>query len=146
MKARITAAALISLALACTPSALLAQAKHQNLVIDLWEAGKPAFGVYATTEGQPLPGQPTPNAGQRGGAPAPQGQRGGPPNPDQIRQQIATLQQQLQQLEAGGGRGGGRGAAPTTPDLGYTVAVGQALAKNPLYDYIFLNPIGRAHV
>src|SRR5262249_17271978 len=93
-------------------------------------------------EGQPLPGQPNP-AGQRGGrgqAPPTQGQRGGPPNPEQIRQQIAQLQQQLQQIEAAGARGqGGRGGASQRPDLGYSKAVGEALGKNPLYDFIFLN-------
>jgi 2-keto-3-deoxy-L-rhamnonate aldolase RhmA len=143
MKARIIIYALATLSVATTIETPVsrAQTKHQNAIIDLWDAGKPAFGVYATTEGQPLPGQPNP-AGQRGGrgqAPA-QGQRGGPPNPEQIRQQIAQLQQQLQQLEAGGGRGqGGRGGRAQRPDLGYTKAVGEALAKNPLYDFIFLN-------
>jgi len=133
--------AALTVALAVEAPVSVAQTRHQNAIIDLWNAGKPAFGVYATTEGQPLPGQPNP-AGQRGGrgqAPA-QGQRGGPPNPEQIRQQIAQLQQQLQQLEAGGGRGqGGRGGGAQRPDLGYSKAVGEALAKNPLYDFIFLN-------
>ena len=136
MKARIFTHALATLSVATTlkTPVSMAQTKHQNAVIDLWQAGKPAFGVYATTEGQPLPGQPNP-AGQRGGrgqAPAQGQRRGAPPNPEQIRQQIAQLQQQLQQLEAGGGRGqGGRGGGAQRPDLGYTKAVGEALARVP---------------
>lgn len=147
MKARTVIVGLAFAVAAIAPSQAAAQAKHQNLVIDLWDAGKPVFGVYATTEGQPLPGQPNPTAGGQRGAPAPaaQGQRGA--TPDQIRQQIATLQQQLQQMEAAGARGqaagGGRGAAPASADLGYTKAVGEALGKNPLYDFIFLNLEGR---
>ena len=42
----------------------LAQQKHQNVVIDLWALGKPAFGVYAPNE-----------------QPGPRGQRGQPPQP-----------------------------------------------------------------
>jgi 2-keto-3-deoxy-L-rhamnonate aldolase RhmA len=42
----------------------LAQQTHQNVVIDLWALGKPAFGVYAPNE-----------------QPGPRGQRGQPPQP-----------------------------------------------------------------
>jgi 2-keto-3-deoxy-L-rhamnonate aldolase RhmA len=45
-------------------AAVLAQQKHQNVVIDLWASGKPAFGVYAPNE-----------------QPGPRGQRGQPPQP-----------------------------------------------------------------
>jgi 2-keto-3-deoxy-L-rhamnonate aldolase RhmA len=45
-------------------SAATAQPAHQNAVIDLWAAGKPAFGVYAPNEN-----------------PGPRGQRGQPPQP-----------------------------------------------------------------
>ena len=136
----ITAGLSLAMALALATPKLEAQAKHQNAVIDIWAAGKPVFGVYATTEGQPLPGQPAAQrggGGGRGAAPA-AGQRGGAPNPDQIRQQITQLQQQLQQIEAGGNRGQAN-AQPKRADLGYSKAVGEALGKNPLYDFVFLN-------
>jgi 2-keto-3-deoxy-L-rhamnonate aldolase RhmA len=45
-------------------SAAAAQAGHRNAVLDLWAAGKPAFGVYAPNEN-----------------PGPRGERGQPPQP-----------------------------------------------------------------
>ena len=47
---------------ALNPAARVAQARHQNALIDLWAPGKPAFGVYAPNEN-----------------PGPRGQRGQPP-------------------------------------------------------------------
>jgi 2-keto-3-deoxy-L-rhamnonate aldolase RhmA len=46
------------------PMVTLAQQKHQNAVIDLWERGKPVFGIYAPNE-----------------RPGPRGQRGQPSQP-----------------------------------------------------------------
>ena len=40
-----------------------AQTKHQNAVIDLWAAGKPAFGVYAPSERPRDPNAPPPGPG-----------------------------------------------------------------------------------
>ncbi len=73
-------------------TALEAQKKHENAVLNLWAAGKPVFGVFVPNE----------NAQQ--------------------------------------GRGQGRGdpSAPR-PKPVYTVAGGEKLAMNPLYDYVFLN-------
>src|SRR5215210_6202003 len=34
-----------------------AQAKHENTVLDLWSAGKPAFGVFVPNENAPSRGQ-----------------------------------------------------------------------------------------
>lgn len=39
-------APLAALAVLLSSSILSAQAKHENLVLDLWTAGKPAFGIY----------------------------------------------------------------------------------------------------
>jgi 2-keto-3-deoxy-L-rhamnonate aldolase RhmA len=71
---RISAIALL-LVFAAAPS-MWAQAKHQDVVIDLWMQGKPAFGIYV-------------------------------------------------------------------PPADYTVAGGEALAMNPLYDFLFLNLEGK---
>jgi 2-keto-3-deoxy-L-rhamnonate aldolase RhmA len=46
----------------CSTSAF-AQAKHENPVIDLWAAGKPAFGVYAPNERPRDPNAPPPANG-----------------------------------------------------------------------------------
>ena len=70
---------------------LQAQLKPENTVVDLWAAGKPAFGVFVPNE-----------------TPAARGQGRGEP-----------------------------GAARPKPV--YTRAVGEKLAANPLYDYVFLN-------
>jgi hypothetical protein len=97
-------ALLIAIAVA-TPGTT-AQVKHQNAVIDLWAQGKPVFGVYVPSLGQPLWSEPLPppaaNRGGRGG-----GGRGGPP--------------------------------PARPDPVYTREIGEALAKDPLVDFAFLN-------
>lgn len=124
MKAQVTlvviSAGIIGLASA-TPGAL-AQRKHQNAIIDLWAEGKTAFGVYVPAEGQPMPSDPPAPMGQRGQAPMPQPQAAGP-----------------------GARGmgpaapGQRGQAPSRQAPRYTRAIGEALAKNPLYDFAFLN-------
>ena len=119
-----------------------AQRRHQNAIIDLWAEGKTAFGVYVPSAGQPLPSDPRPTAEQQ----TQQQQQ-------QIQQQITQLQQQLQQVQAGGGGrgergrggvgGGGRGQGPggrgPAPAPQYTKAIGEALGKNPLYDFVFLN-------
>jgi 2-keto-3-deoxy-L-rhamnonate aldolase RhmA len=42
---------------------VVAQTKHQNAVIDLWAAGKPAFGVYAPNERPRDPNAPPPGPG-----------------------------------------------------------------------------------
>ena len=39
------------------PFHVLAQAKHQNVIIDLWAHGKPAFGIYAPNENAAPRGQ-----------------------------------------------------------------------------------------
>jgi 2-keto-3-deoxy-L-rhamnonate aldolase RhmA len=62
-----------------------------NILIDLWSAGKPAFGVFVPNE-----------------------------NP------------------VGRGKGRGDPGAPL-PKAVYTIAGGEKLAANPLYDYVFLN-------
>jgi 2-keto-3-deoxy-L-rhamnonate aldolase RhmA len=67
-----------------------AGAAHENAVLDLWAAGKTAFGVYVPDE--------RPRA------------------------------------EGGRGRGGGPRPAPV-----YTREGGERLARNPLYDFVFLN-------
>ncbi|MBI4472669.1 MAG: hypothetical protein HY646_08380 [Acidobacteria bacterium] len=87
----------------------VAQRKHENAIIDLWAEGKTAFGVYVPSEGQPLPSQPAPQRGGRGE----RGERG----------------------ERGRGQGQRGPQAPPR----YTRAIGEALAKNPLYDFVFLN-------
>jgi 2-keto-3-deoxy-L-rhamnonate aldolase RhmA len=48
MRLRPSASILVALCVLSTP--LLAQSTHENLVIDLWMQGKPAFGVYAPSE------------------------------------------------------------------------------------------------
>ncbi|MGE0042242.1 MAG: aldolase/citrate lyase family protein [Vicinamibacterales bacterium] len=93
MKSRaiVAAAALAFGAAVAGALPLAAQTRHENAVIDLWNQGKPAFGVYAVSDNPP----------RRGGAPpAP-----GTPRPKPV----------------------------------YSVAGGEKLAANPLYDYVFLN-------
>jgi hypothetical protein len=92
-----------------------AQKKHQNAVIDIWGQGKPVFGVYVPAAGQPLwSDPPAANRGTRGQAPQP----GAPP------------------VAGGGGRGQVR------PDPVYTREIGEALARDPLVDFAFLNEEG----
>ena len=43
--------------LAVAATSLQAQAKHENTVLDLWNAGKPAFGVFVPNENAPARGQ-----------------------------------------------------------------------------------------
>ena len=141
VKVPVMALARSILAIAVAAPGVLAQRKHQNAIIDLWAQGKTTFGVYVPAEGQPLPSDPPPTPAQ-----ASQQQQ------QQIQQQIQQLQQQLQQVQSGqGGRGGpggrgqgfggpgARGQAQARPAAHYTRAIGEALAKNPLYDFVFLN-------
>jgi len=77
MKARliVMTAAALGLAIALAVPHVQAQKKHENAIIDLWAQGKPAFGVYVPTVGQPLPSAPLPPPDPNRGA---GGQRGGP--------------------------------------------------------------------
>lgn len=62
MRIRIIRGAAVTAALSLlAPAGLDARQAHQNLLIDLWTAGKPAFGVYAPNENpapRPAPGAP----------------------------------------------------------------------------------------
>ncbi len=118
MKIRLTALtiAVLGIAIALVAPQVNAQKKHENAILDLWTQGKPAFGVYVPSVGQPLPSAPLP-----------------PPNPNANR---------------GGGRGAGappaaaggqRGPAQARPDPVYSKEIGEALAKDPLVDFAFLN-------
>jgi hypothetical protein len=101
-------------AIAFATPGVQAQKKHQNAIIDIWAQGKPVFGVYVPGTGQPLwSDPPAANRGNRGQAP----QAGVPP-------------------VAGGGRGQVR------PDPVYTREIGEALAKDPLVDFAFMNEEG----
>lgn len=82
---------------------------HVNAMLDLWEEGTTAFGVYVPSEAQLAQAA----AGPRGG----RGARGA--------------------AGAAGARGA-RGRGQRTPPV-YTVEIGRQLAENPLYDYAFLN-------
>lgn len=57
-------AGMAALLVAISATSVLAQSTHQNLVIDLWLQGKPAFGVYAPNENLAPrgPGGPPPAA------------------------------------------------------------------------------------
>src|SRR5215470_4841785 len=117
MKTRLITAVMGSLIVAAVISApaVQAQRKHQNAVIDIWAQGKPVFGVYVPATGQPLwSDPPAANRGNRGQAPQP----GVPP--------VA----------------GGSGRAQVRPDPFYTREIGEALAKDPLVDFAFLNEEG----
>src|SRR5215467_4769770 len=97
-------------AIAIAAPGVQAQKKHQNAIIDIWAQGKPVFGVYVPSAGQPLWNQPAPaNRGARG-----QGLPGVPPAPGERGQQVR-------------------------PDPVYTREIGEALAKDPLVDFAFLN-------
>lgn len=54
----------LAAALVLGAASLSAQAKHENLVLDLWMQGKPVFGVYAPSENpaRRVQGQPPPKA------------------------------------------------------------------------------------
>src|SRR5262249_23387366 len=98
-------------AIAIAVPGVQAQKKHQNPIIDIWAQGKPVFGVYVPSVGQPLWNQPAPaNRGARG-------QGGVPPGPGERGQQVR-------------------------PDPVYTREIGEALAKDPLVDFAFLNEEG----
>src|SRR5215831_7685248 len=100
-------------AIAIAAPGVQAQKKHQNAIIDIWAQGKPVFGVYVPSVGQPLWNLPAPaNRGARG-----QGQPGVPPAPGERGQQVR-------------------------PDPVYTREIGEALAKDPLVDFAFLNEEG----
>lgn len=83
---------------------------HQNAILDLWAAGKPAFGVYAPNENPP----------QRGAGPA---------TPDSAGRSSDVGQR-------GAGEPGQRGPARRAL---YTRDGAEKLAMNPLYDFVFLN-------
>jgi hypothetical protein len=102
----VVAALLITIAVAAP--GVRAQRKHQNAVIDIWTQGKPVFGVYVPSMGQPLWSEPSPQ-------PNPAAARGG---------------------QAGFGQ---RGTPQVRPDPVYTKDIGEALAKDPLVDFAFLN-------
>ena len=75
MKARTTINAFAALLLTAALAApgVQAQKKHQNAIIDVWAQGKPVFGVYVPSMGQPLWNEPAPTTqaalqGQRGQA------------------------------------------------------------------------------
>lgn len=53
-----------------------AQSRHQNLVLDLWAQGKPAFGVYAPNENAPQRGPGGTGRGEAARGEAPRGQGG----------------------------------------------------------------------
>jgi 2-keto-3-deoxy-L-rhamnonate aldolase RhmA len=117
MNAKPFAVAVAVSAIVCASIATGAQAKHENLVIDLWMQGKPVFGVYAPNE----------NAPQRGGtaAGAPGGERAGA-----ARGEAAAGERGER------GEGGPRGQARRAL---YTKTGAEKLAANPLYDFVFLN-------
>ncbi len=111
MKVRILSIAILALIIAVALAApgVQAQKKHQNAIIDIWTQGKPVFGVYVPSVGQPLWNEPAPpprGGGARGQQPGP------PPAP------------------------GARGARP---DPFYTRDIGEAMAKDPLIDFAFMN-------
>jgi 2-keto-3-deoxy-L-rhamnonate aldolase RhmA len=109
MKPVFVTSAAVLVALVVMPT-VTARQEHENVVIDLWMQGKPAFGVFVPNENvaQRPPGQPPTGAS---GATA--GAGGGP------------------------SRGGPQSGARPKPL--YTRAGGEKLAANPLYDYVFLN-------
>lgn len=69
MRQPIPAGTIAIAAMVFSAAALHAQGKHQNAVLDLWTAGKPAFGVFVPNENAPARGA----GGGRGepGAPRP---------------------------------------------------------------------------
>ena len=90
---------------------------HQNDLLDLWEDGTTAFGVYVPTEAQLAQAAAAASGEGARGARGEAGVRGG--------------------RGAAGARGGrGRGQRPPAV---YTAEIGRQLAENPLYDYAFLN-------
>jgi 2-keto-3-deoxy-L-rhamnonate aldolase RhmA len=99
-----------------------APAVHQNAVLDLWMAGKTAFGVYAPNENAPQRGQGTPRGDQAGRG---QAAAGDPQREGAARGEAAARGE-------GGQRGQGRRAL-------YTREGAEKLAMNPLYDFVFLN-------
>ena len=105
MKARnmVLTVASLAAAIASIVPRVEAQKKHQNAIIDIWAQGKPVFGVYVPSMGQPLWNAPAPTTPPQQNPPAP----------------------------------GARGQA--RPDPVYTRDIGEALAKDPLVDFAFLN-------
>lgn len=112
MKSRVVpvVAALAVAVLYGSPISATAQGPS-NPLVELWGAGKAAFGVFVPNEA-PRPA----DAGARGAAPGRGAGAGGG------------------QRGAAGGRGQGARMKPV-----YTAAGGEKLAANPLYDYVFLN-------
>jgi hypothetical protein len=117
MRVRIISIAGVALLIAAVSGGprVQAQKKHQNAIIDIWGQGKPVFGVYVPAVGQPLWNEPAP-------PPANRGNRG---------------QAQTGTAPAQGARG-----QQVRPDPVYTREIGQALAKDPLVDFAFLNEEG----
>src|SRR5690242_18263249 len=112
MKARNVSLAIAALAIATAMMVprVQAQKKHQNAIIDIWAQSKPVFGVYVPSMGQPLWNAPAAAA---------------PPTPPAAPAQQTAAPQ------------GSRGQA--RPDPVYTRDIGEALAKDPLVDFAFLN-------
>lgn len=127
MTTRVVIPAAAVLAAFLVAPALSAQAKHQNPVIDLWMQGKVAFGVFVPNENARRPGAPGTGPGAAAGAGA----------------GVAAGTGAGAVAGAGGGAGRGPGGGPggqgARPKPLYTKAGGEALAANPLYDYVFLN-------
>jgi hypothetical protein len=98
---------------------LSAQGKHQNAVIDLWMQGKPAFGVFVPNENARQAQGASASAGAGSGAGSSAGAGAG--------------------AGSSAGAGAGRGGPGARPKPLYTKTGGEALAANPLYDYVFLN-------
>jgi hypothetical protein len=123
MTTRVGPAAAIVAALFVAPT-VSTQAKHRNAAIDLWTQGKVAFGVFVPNENARRPAAPGTAAAPGGGAAAAAGAGVGAG------------------AGAGSGRGpggGGPGGQGARPKPLYTKTGGEALAANPLYDYVFLN-------
>ncbi len=99
----------LTIGIAVTVPRVDAQKKHQNAVIDIWAQNKAVFGVYVPSLGQPMWSAPPPSATSTPTTPPPQA-----PFPQ-----------------------GARGQA--RPDPVYTREIGEALAKDPLVDFAFLN-------
>lgn len=128
MRIRVVSATALLAALVVSPT-LSAQGKHQNAVIDLWMQGKVAFGIFVPNENARRPGAPG-GPGAAAGAAAGTGAGAAAGTGAGVG------------AGAGGGRGpggGGPGAQGARPKPLYTKAGGEAMAANPLYDYVFLN-------
>jgi hypothetical protein len=101
---------------------------HENVMVDLWTQGLPAFGVY-------VPAAPAPEGAGRAGGAGGAGRGGG----------AAGAAGGAGVGAAGGGGVGAAGGGAGVVAAGgggaprYTREIGELLAANPLYDYVFLN-------